>query len=78
MYIPVLSCSTQRNCITLCHQKIEKERKLTPKECVSTSATADLPTYFLRRSAIKFCLLLQNNNHASTSRTPNKKIFLFL
>ena len=36
-------------------------------ECVFTSATADLHTYFLRRSTIKFTYLLKNNHHASTS-----------
>ena len=37
-----------------------------PNECVSTSATADIHTYFLRRSAIKFTFLLKKK-HASTS-----------
>ena len=53
IYITVLSCRTQRNYVSLCHQKTEKEQKLTPKECVSTSATADLHTYFLRATVVE-------------------------
>ena len=34
------------------------------RNVVSTSATADLHTYFLRMSALKFTFLLKNNNHA--------------
>ena len=75
-YIPVLSCSTQQNYVSLSHEKMEKEQKGVPKECASTSATADLHAYLLRRSAIKFSFLLKNNNHASTS--PNEIRFLFV
>ena len=61
---------------TLCHHKTRKERKLTPKGCVSASATAGLHTYFLRRSAIKFSFFLKNNTHASTS--PKNNMFVFV
>ena len=53
-----------------------RKRKVTPKECVSTSSTDDLHTYFLCRSVIQFSLLLKNNNHTSTS--PNGIRFVFV
>ena len=53
-YILVLPYRTQQNYVTLYHQKTEKERKVMPKECISTSATADIHTFFLCGSAIKF------------------------
>ena len=49
--------------MTLFQQNTEKERQ---RNAVSTSATADLLTYFLQRSGIKFTFLLKNNNHSST------------
>ena len=49
------------------HHQMENERKGTPKECVSTSATADLHMYFFCRSAIKITFVLNKNNHASMS-----------
>ena len=55
-YILLLSCPTQQNYVTLCHQNTEKERQ---SNFVSTRSTADLHTYFLRGSAIKFTLLLK-------------------
>ena len=65
MYIPVLTCRTQQNYVSLCHHKTEKETEVTPKEYVSTRDTADLHTHFLRKSVIKCTLLLKHNNHAS-------------
>ena len=58
------------------HHKMENERKGTPKECVSTSATADLHMYFFCRSAIKSTFLLNNNNHASMS-TNDTRCWIF-
>ena len=40
-----------------------------PKECVSISATSDLHTYFLRRSAIKFSFLLKKKTTHKLSQT---------
>ena len=42
----------------------EKERQ---RNVVSTSATADLHTYFLRRSAIKFIFLLKRHKQAAAT-----------
>ena len=61
-YITVLYCHTHQNYVTLCHQKTEKKQKATPKEYVSTSTTADIHTYFLQRSDIKFTFL-QKKTH---------------
>ena len=52
---------------------MEKELQ---RNVVSTSDTAGLHTYFLRRSAIKFTLLLKNNNHEPIST--NNTICLFV
>ena len=45
---------------------MEKERKVIPKECVSTSAAADLHKYFLHKSDIKFNFLLTTHTHTHT------------
>ena len=45
--------------------------KGTPKECVSTSATSNLHTYFLRRSAIKFFLTKKLQLHIGRGGTRN-------
>ena len=64
-YFPVAPSGTTLSYST---RKWRKNEKGTPKECVSTSATADIHTYLLCTSAIKFTLL-QEKNHASTSVT---------
>ena len=46
-----------------------KERKGTLKECVSTSATADLHMYFLLRSAIKFTFLQEKTRTHALKKT---------
>ena len=50
----------------LCYPMPPENGKGSPKECVSTNATADLHTYFLRRFAINLPSYLKKN-HTSTS-----------
>ena len=61
-------------CLFRCHLGSEygyatRKRKRNEKECqrnvVSTSATADLHTYFLRRSAMKFTFLTKKHQRAA-------------
>ena len=76
-YILVLSCCTQQNYVSLCHQKTEKEQKLRQRNVVFTNTIADLHTYFLRRSVLKFTFLLKNNKHIST-RTNDTRCWIFV
>ena len=64
MYILLLSCPTQHNYVTLCHQNTEKEYQ---RNVVSTIATYDIHTYFLYTSDIKFAFSLKNNRHTLTT-----------
>ena len=58
-------------------RKRKRNKEELQRNAVSTSTTADLHTYFLRGSALKFTFLLKNNNHASTS-TNGTRCWMFV
>ena len=72
-YFPVVPSGTMLHYSTRKMKRNEEERQ---RNVISTSATADLHMYFLRRSAIKFTFLIKNNNHASTIMNNTIRLFV--
>ena len=63
-YFPVVPSGTM---VPYATRKRKRNKKLCERSVVSTSSTADLHTYFLRSSDIKFTFLLKRHQRAAST-----------